>query len=73
MAIFFTSLLPQFGSSLPTLLAHSVVFSSLTLAWLALVVRAGAALRLPSVRRIVDAVTGFVLVGFGAGFAVSRR
>jgi threonine/homoserine/homoserine lactone efflux protein len=73
MAIFFTSLLPQFGSSLPTLLAHSVVFSSLTLAWLALVVRAGAALRLPSVRRIVDAVTGFVLVGFGAGLAVSRR
>jgi threonine/homoserine/homoserine lactone efflux protein len=73
MAIFFTSLLPQFGSHLPELLLHSAIFSSLTLAWLALVVRAGSVLRRRRVRRIVDAVTGFVLVGFGAGLAVSRR
>lgn len=73
MAIFFTSLLPQFGASLPTLLAHCAVFSSLTLAWLVVVVRAGALLRRTTVRRVVDAVTGFVLVGFGAGLAAARR
>jgi threonine/homoserine/homoserine lactone efflux protein len=73
MAIFFTSLLPQFGSTLPTLVAHSLLFSSLTLLWLALVVRAGSALRVPRVRRVVDAITGVVLVTFGVGLAVSRR
>jgi threonine/homoserine/homoserine lactone efflux protein len=73
MAIFFTSLLPQFGSSLPALLAHCALFSALTAAWLVLVVRTGSALRLPRVRRIVDAVTGVVLVGFGGALAVTRR
>jgi threonine/homoserine/homoserine lactone efflux protein len=73
MAIFFTSLLPQFGSTLPALVAHSLLFSSLTLVWLALVVRAGDALRVPRVRRVIDAVTGAVLVVFGVGLAVSRR
>jgi threonine/homoserine/homoserine lactone efflux protein len=73
MAIFFTSLLPQFGSQLPELLLHSALFSSLTLVWLALVVRAGSVLRRQRVRRVVDAVTGFVLVGFGAGLAAARR
>jgi threonine/homoserine/homoserine lactone efflux protein len=73
MAIFFTSLLPQFGSSLWTLLAHTALFSSLTLLWLLVVVRAGSLLRRSTIRRAVDAVTGFVLVGFGAGLAVSRR
>jgi threonine/homoserine/homoserine lactone efflux protein len=73
MAVFFTSLLPQFGSSLPTLLAHSALFSSLTLVWLVVVVRAGALLRRSAVRRVVDAITGFVLIGFGAGLAAARR
>ncbi|HZQ80375.1 MAG TPA: LysE family translocator [Gaiellaceae bacterium] len=72
MAIFFTSLLPQFGSSLPELVAHSLLFSTLTLAWLALVVRAGSALRVPRVRRILDALTGVVLVGFGGVLALDR-
>jgi threonine/homoserine/homoserine lactone efflux protein len=45
----------------------------LTLAWLLVVVRAGALLRRTTVRRVVDAVTGFVLVGFGAGLAAARR
>ena len=72
MAIFFTSLLPQFGSSLGVLVAHSVLFSSLTLAWLALVVRAGSALRRPRVRRVIDAVTGVVLIGFGGALATRR-
>ena len=69
MAVFFTSLLPQFGSRLPELVAHSLVFSSLTLVWLALVVRASAALRMPRVRRVLDAVTGVVLIGFGGALA----
>jgi threonine/homoserine/homoserine lactone efflux protein len=73
MAVFFTSLLPQFGSSLPALLLHCALFSSLTLVWLLLVVRTGSVLRVPRVRRAVDAITGVVLVGFGAGLAVSRR
>lgn len=73
MAIFFTSLLPQFGSSLPVLVAHSLLFSAMTLAWLAFVVRAGSALRVPRVRRVVDTVTGIVLVGFGGALALSRR
>jgi threonine/homoserine/homoserine lactone efflux protein len=73
MAVFFTSLLPQFGGSLPTLLAHSAVFSSLTLLWLLLVVRAGVLLRRSTIRRVVDAITGFVLVGFGVGLAATRR
>jgi threonine/homoserine/homoserine lactone efflux protein len=73
MAIFFTSLLPQFGSSLTALVAHSLLFSGMTLAWLTFVVRAGSALRVPRVRRVVDAVTGAVLVGFGGALALSRR
>jgi threonine/homoserine/homoserine lactone efflux protein len=73
MAIFFTSLLPQFGSSLPELVTHSVLFSMLTLVWLALVVRAGAALRTPTVRRVLDALTGVVLVAFGGALALDRR
>jgi threonine/homoserine/homoserine lactone efflux protein len=66
MAIFFTSLLPQFGGSL---LAHSLLFSALTLLWLALVVRVGSAIRVP---RVVDYVTGVVLIGFGGALATRR-
>jgi threonine/homoserine/homoserine lactone efflux protein len=73
MALFFTSLLPQFGTSLATLVAHSLAFSALTLLWLALVVRAGPVLRRPRLRRALDAVTGVVLVGFGGALAASRR
>jgi threonine/homoserine/homoserine lactone efflux protein len=73
MAIFFTSLLPQFGASGLSLLAHGVAFSLLTLAWLALVVRAGDALRVPLVRRAVDAITGVVLVALGVRVAAARR
>jgi threonine/homoserine/homoserine lactone efflux protein len=73
MAIFYTSLLPQFGTSLPALVGHCLLFSSLTLAWLLLVVRAGSALRVPRLRRVLDAVTGVVLVAFGVGLAATRR
>jgi threonine/homoserine/homoserine lactone efflux protein len=73
MAVFFTSLLPQFGSSFATLAAHSLLFSTMTLGWLALVVRAGAALRRPAVRRALDVVTGVVLVAFGLRLATEHR
>jgi threonine/homoserine/homoserine lactone efflux protein len=73
MAIFFTSLLPQFGEAFAVLLGHALLFSTMTLAWLALVVRVGNALRVPAVRRTVDAVTGVVLVAFGSRLAVGSR
>jgi len=73
MAIFFTSLLPQFGESFAALLGHALLFSTLTLAWLAFVVRVGDTLRVPAVRRVVDAVTGVVLVALGSRLAAERR
>jgi threonine/homoserine/homoserine lactone efflux protein len=73
MPIFFTSLLPQFGTSFAALLGHGLAFAALTLAWLVLVARAGAALRVPAVRRALDVVTGIVLVSFGVRLATERR
>jgi threonine/homoserine/homoserine lactone efflux protein len=66
MAIFFTSLLPQFGGSL---IAHSLLFSAMTLLWLTLVVRIGSTVRVP---RVVDYVTGVVLIVFGGVLATRR-
>jgi len=73
MAVFFTSLLPQFASSFPSLLAHGCVFCALTLAWLCVVARIGQALRRPRLRRVVDAATGAVLVALGLRLATERR
>ena len=73
MPVFFTSLLPQFGTSFAVLATHGAIFAVLTLAWLAFVARAGAALRLPAVRRALDVVTGVVLVAFGVRLATERR
>ncbi|HST18995.1 MAG TPA: LysE family translocator [Gaiellaceae bacterium] len=73
MAVFFTSLLPQFGASSAELAVHALLFSALTLGWLCLVARAGAARRVPVVRRLIDAVAGVVLVAFGARLASGRR
>jgi threonine/homoserine/homoserine lactone efflux protein len=77
MGVFFTSLLPQFASSFAALLALGAVFAVLTLAWLAayaLVVAQVAGLLLrPRVRRVLDAVTGAVLVAFGLRLAGERR
>jgi threonine/homoserine/homoserine lactone efflux protein len=76
MAIFFTSLLPQFGSSFWSLLALGLLFCSLTLAWLSAysfaVARAGDLLRRPRVRRSLDALTGTCLVAFGIRLAADR-
>jgi threonine/homoserine/homoserine lactone efflux protein len=69
MAIFFTSLLPQFGTSFAGMLALGLVFCTLTFAWLTgygvAVAKAGDVLRRPRVRRVVDAVTGTTLAVFG--------
>jgi len=73
MAVFFSSLLPQFGTSFAELAGHALVFSALTLVWLVLVARAGAALRVPAVRRALDAVSGVVLIAFGGRLAAGRR
>jgi threonine/homoserine/homoserine lactone efflux protein len=77
MAVFFTSLLPQFGGSFFALLAFGVVFSTLTLAWLtayaAAVARAGDLLRRPRVRRSLEGLTGAVLVALGLRVAAEHR
>ena len=78
MAVFFTSLLPQFGGeSFAALLALGVVFCSLTLAWLSAyadaVTRARRALARPRVRRALDLLTGVVLLALGFKLAAARR
>jgi threonine/homoserine/homoserine lactone efflux protein len=81
MAVFFTSLLPQFtpdgGASFWALLALGLVFCAMTLAWLAgyavLVARAGALLDRPGIRRALEGVTGALLVALGLHLALGRR
>jgi threonine/homoserine/homoserine lactone efflux protein len=70
MAIFFTSLLPQFGgTSFTALLALGLAFAAMTLTWLSAyavaVARAGDVLQRGPVRRALDAVTGSALVALG--------
>ena len=76
IAVFFSSLLPQFAQSFAGLLALGVLFAALGLAWLsfyALVVdRAGDFLRRSAVRRVIDAAVGTVLVAFGVRLATER-
>jgi threonine/homoserine/homoserine lactone efflux protein len=76
MAVFFASLLPQFGSSFPALLALGFLFCLLTFAWLsfyaAAVARLGRLLT-GTVRRALDALTGFVLVALGFRLAAEER
>jgi threonine/homoserine/homoserine lactone efflux protein len=79
MAVFFTSLLPQFaaGGSFVALLVLGALFCSLTFAWLTayaiVVAKAGAFLRRPRIRRLLDALTGAVLVALGLRLAVEQR
>jgi threonine/homoserine/homoserine lactone efflux protein len=73
MPVFFISLLPQFGGSFVALIAHGLMFAALTLCWLALVSRGAGMLLVPRVRRIVDLVTGVVLVALGLRLATERR
>ena len=77
MAAFFTSLLPQFGSSFATMLAFGLLFCLLTWLWLALYATALArlrdVLRRGAVRRAIEAVTGAVLVLLGLRLAFEPR
>jgi threonine/homoserine/homoserine lactone efflux protein len=81
MAVFFTSLLPQFapagGASFAAMLGLGLVFCTMTFLWLAAyaaaVERAGDVLRRTGVRRALDAVTGAVLVALGLRVATAPR
>jgi threonine/homoserine/homoserine lactone efflux protein len=81
MAVFFTSLLPQFApagqASFTGLLGLGLVFCLMTLAWLALyaavIAKAGDALRRIGVRRALETVTGLALLTIGARLALDRR
>jgi len=81
IAVFFTTLLPQFapshGPAFATLLAFGLVFCVMTFVWLVLysvvVARAGNALRRPRIRRALDAIMGAALVALGVRVAAERR
>jgi threonine/homoserine/homoserine lactone efflux protein len=80
MAVFFTSLLPQFvgagSASFWTLFPLGAAFAALTLIWLAayslVVARARDFLGRTGVRRVLEAITGVVLVSLGLRLAVER-
>jgi threonine/homoserine/homoserine lactone efflux protein len=77
MVVFFTSLLPQFGHSFPSLLGFGLLFAVLTGLWLTAygigAARARRVLERGRVRRAVDAVTGTVLVALGVRVAATQR
>jgi threonine/homoserine/homoserine lactone efflux protein len=78
MAVFFTSLLPQFapGGSFVALLLLGMLFCLLTLAWLTLYAFAVARARrliTRRVRRALDAATGIVLVALGLRLAAEPK
>jgi RhtB (resistance to homoserine/threonine) family protein len=80
IAVFFTSFLPQVvhgGAVFLPLLVLGGLFAVLTLAWLAayalLIGRSSALLRRPGVRKVVDRVTGVVLIAFGLRLALEHR
>jgi RhtB (resistance to homoserine/threonine) family protein len=81
IAIFFTTLLPQFVSShhavlFPYLLL-GVVFVAITLLWLVfyavLAVELSELLKRPSVKAALDRISGVVLIGLGVRIALERR
>jgi threonine/homoserine/homoserine lactone efflux protein len=81
MAVFYTSLMPQFtpseGPAFPVLVGLGLLFSAMTFSWLALyataVDRLSAFLARSGVRRAIDAAMGTVLVALGGRLAVERR
>ena len=81
IAVFFTSFLPQFTpahhASFAALVVLGLLFCLIGLTWLTVYVlaiaRIGDFLRRPRPRRILDGVTGVVLVGFGVRLAAEHR
>ena len=78
MAVFFTSLLPQFGGrSFFALLGLGLVFCTMTFVWLSAyavaIAKARSTLLRPRVARALDAATGAILVALGLRFAAEPR
>jgi len=81
IAVFYSTLLPQFIGPGDPVLATSLVMAgvhgALGVVWLSgyawAVTAMGDVLRRPRVRTAVDRVTGVVLVGLGAGLLLERR
>ena len=73
MAVFFTSLLPQFGTGFGELLTLGFLFATLTLLWLSGVAlgvaRTSRFLVRGRVRRALDALSGLALAAFGIRLA----
>jgi len=77
VAIFFTSLLPQFGADFGGMLAFGLLFCTLGATWLTgyaiVVARARRVMLRPRVQRVLDAITGVTLVAFGVRLAAEQR
>lgn len=81
IAVFFTSLLPQFvepgGSTLLGLLALGALFNLFGVVWLTgyalAAARGRSLLRRPRIRAALDSLSGIVLVGLGVRLALERR
>jgi threonine/homoserine/homoserine lactone efflux protein len=73
MAVFFTSLLPQFGTGFGELLTLGLVFATMTLVWLSTVAlgvaRTSRFLVRGRVRRALDAFSGLALAALGIRLA----
>jgi threonine/homoserine/homoserine lactone efflux protein len=76
IAVFFTSLLPQFGTGFLQLAAFGMLFCAMGATWLTgyslVVARARGAIMRPRVRRAIDRITGAALVAFGVRLAAER-
>lgn len=81
MALFFSSLLPQFvpagEGALAALVGLGLVFCLMAFAWLAAyafaVARAGDVLRRPTIRRWIEGVMGVILIALGVRLIVEQR
>jgi threonine/homoserine/homoserine lactone efflux protein len=77
MAVFFTTLLPQFASAFASLLAFGVLFCGLTLVWLCAYAAVVSRPRRGMARHVnysaVEGLTGAVLVGLGVRVASEAR
>jgi threonine/homoserine/homoserine lactone efflux protein len=76
MVVFFTSLLPQFGVGFAVLALLGLVFCAMTFLWLACyavaVAKLGDLLRRSPAGRVLDAVTGTVLIALGVRLAADQ-
>jgi threonine/homoserine/homoserine lactone efflux protein len=80
IAVFFTSLLPQFtgaNGSAAELLLLGFLFNALGVVWLTayavVAARGRNVLGRPAVKRVLDRISGIVLIGLGARLAFERR